>query len=132
MPHRNEDKPPERPVRTENVYEQINLIARPERNEEERYQDPITRNITLSNFRDLDVDIIMDAHSLHGLCLSQGALLNESAEFVDSFMQQYANARRGIGGLTAEMITTYTVKQTIKKSVTGEQKKPLLGSKKED
>jgi hypothetical protein len=130
MPKRDEDKPPQRTIRSDNVYEQINTLANPERNDDEIYEDPITRNQTLSNFNDSGADFQRQGHLLFVMCVSQGELLMETARAVNALMQGDANIRRGIGGLTQEMITTYTVKQTINKKVTGE-KKPLLGGRQE-
>ncbi len=129
MPKRKsgEEKPPERPIRIESTYESMGLMANPKVDESEKYQDPITRNITLSNFNPMDREIIMDCQALYQLCISQGMF--ESAEFINAYMQQYSNACRGLGGLTAEMITTYNVKQKITKEYKGEKPKSILGKK---
>lgn len=134
MPQRNkdEDKPPQRPLRTENFNEQVSMIANPERNDQEIYEDPITRNQTLSNFNESGADFQRQGHVLFVMCVSQGNLMMESARAINALMQGDANVRRGIGGLTQEQITTYSVKQRIDKRVTGDKEnKPLLGGKKE-
>ena len=127
MPKRDEDKPPQRPIRTENFNEQMSMIANPERNDQEIYEDPITRNQTLSNFTENGANFQREGHLLFVMCVSQGNLLTEPARAINALMQGDANIRRGIGGLTQEQITTYSVKQKIDKRVTGEEKKPLLG-----
>lgn len=122
MPKRTDEKPPERPPRAENIFEQINVIANPQVDDTEVYQNPITRNQTLSNFNESGANFQREGHLLYCLCISQGELLKESAEAINALMQGDANIRRGIGGLTQEQITTYTVRQTIKKEVKGEKK----------
>jgi hypothetical protein len=128
MPKREEDKPPQRTIRSDNVYEQINTLANPERDDTDIYQDTITRNQTLSNFDKAGEDFQKQGQILHVMLASEGEY--EAADAVNALMQGDANIRRGINGKTQEMITTYTVKQTINKKVTGE-KKPLLGGKQE-
>lgn len=133
MPKRDkdEDKPPQRPMRTENFNEQVSMIANPERNDQERYQDPITRNQTLANFTKDDANFQKEGHLLFVMLISEGEF--EAAEAVNSMMQNDANVSRGVGGLTQEQITTYSVKQRIDKRVTGDKEgKPLLGGGKKE
>ncbi|QLJ53501.1 MAG: hypothetical protein Sv326_1326 (plasmid) [Candidatus Fermentimicrarchaeum limneticum] len=133
MPKRTDEKPPERPPRAENIYEQINVIANPQVNDTEVYEDPITRNQTLSNFDESGANFQREGHLLFCLCTSQGKLLEESARAINALMQGDANIRRGIGGKTQDAITTYTYRQTIKKETRGESKGNIpLGRKEED
>jgi hypothetical protein len=128
MPKRTEEKPPERPPRAENVWESMGIIVNPERDDTELYEAPITRNITLSNFKgDADTNFQREGLLLYIMCVSQGELLSETARAINALLQGDANIRRGIGGETQAAVTTYSVKQRIEKKVTGEEKKPLLG-----
>lgn len=132
MPKRSSDdeKPPQRPVRVENSNEQMGQIINPERNEQEMYEDPITKNQTLSNFNETGVNFQRKGHVLYNMLIMLGE--DDAAHFINSLMQGDANVRRGIGGETQNAVTTYSVKQRIDKRVTGDKEgKPLLGAKKE-
>jgi hypothetical protein len=109
MPNRTEDKPPQRPIRTENQFEQMTQIINPERNDQEIYEDPITRNQTLANFNVAGEDLQKELYFLYELLVSENEL--EAAAVIKGQMQNSANVSRGVGGLTSEQVTSYTYKE---------------------
>ena len=127
MPVRIEEKPPQRLIRTENQGENMVIVSTPQVNDKEIYQDPITRNQTLSKFDDAGANFQREGHLLFILCVEQG--LSDAAEAVNALMQGDANVKRGIDGLTLEAVTTLTSRHYEKKeSNVKETPKQIIGS----
>ena len=130
MPKRTEALQPEKIPRLETQTEFGGFIAEPFRDRTEKFDEPITKNITLAYLTRDDVGLLSEMHHLHNLCASQG--LEEARKHINSLAQGYANETRGVDGKTSEGLMTYSMKQTITKTVRGEAKpKQLLGRKEE-